>query len=96
MSDDTKDAAPSERRQIDLVLDRFGTIRQVHLLTGIPYNTIQAWQRSGWIPSRYHHDIIQAAQRARVPLTADELIRPWTAEAWSLRGKVMLDNEGDE
>lgn len=76
MADQTAQA----RSQIDLVVDRFGSIAEVHRHTGFPYTTIQGWQRTGWVPARHHHAVLQAAKRAGVSLTAEELVHPWRAD----------------
>ena len=60
--------------QVAFVIERFGGLRKLARALDIPSSTVSSW--GDYIPARHHPNVLSAAIRDGVPLTADELVNP--------------------
>lgn len=57
-----------------MVVARFGGIRPMARLLAIAPSTVQGWCDSRWIPAHRQAEVLAAARREGIALTADEMI----------------------
>lgn len=58
--------------QADHVLGKFESLAELARLLKLPATTVQGWKTSGNIPGWHHTEILRAARKAGVDLTAED------------------------
>ena len=56
------------------IIDKFDGTRAMAKTLGIAPSTVQSWKDSGVIPARRQRDVLDAAQRLGINLSASDLI----------------------
>lgn len=56
------------------VIQRLGGIRKAARIIGAPASTVQRWYESGYIPSRRQAEVMAAARRAEIELSAADFV----------------------
>ncbi len=57
------------------VIAAFGGALPLSRILGLPQQTVQSWQTTGLIPSKYQQTILDAAERLGVQLSAASFFR---------------------
>lgn len=58
------------------LFDRLGGIRKAAELLGEPPSTVQSWKNSGRIPAHKQPIVIERAEAAGIPISAEDVVYP--------------------
>ena len=73
MTDHDGEANSSAPKSATTIIGMFGGIRPMAKKLGIAVTTVQGWKERGVIPAARHADVLQAAERFGIPLTAADM-----------------------
>jgi len=61
--------------QAERVINKFGGVNATARACGHKSaSTVQGWKERGWIPQERHHEVLEAARRMGIPLSAEDFI----------------------